>query len=94
MKDKELRDKVDGLADDVDNLEQRTNELSMCHIRHCPVCKHDTMQQKRNAFYLDVGAPRTPYDWMCLNCGSELACSTVCQPINTVKKPKGKRAKK
>lgn len=74
MKDKELREKVRDISRMVDYLEKTVGELNRnplegVTVRHCPTCKHGTLQT-----HIEKGHSWTSplaESYVCLTCGDK-----------------------
>ena len=81
MKDSIARDEVRCLQRRVKMLEKAEPDFI---IRHCPKCKHETVQVKKynsSSFYIGFTEVRPPwsfnYDYtVCTNCGIKVECVT------------------
>ena len=78
MKDSEARADIRELGDKV-------KAIPKIHIRHCPKCKHDTIQVAGSPAYWFENY--CGYDYQCLVCGSKLLCEekTICKIVKEEK---------
>ena len=90
MKDTEARAdirRLEGITIRLDgeiyNLKSKGHETT---IKHCSVCKHDTMQ-KEERYWGYPNTNRTWWEYYCLTCGTKFKCTTkeVCEPCKEAK---------
>ena len=98
MKDITAREKIGVLRNLISGLEEKISDLTdkdctNLKIRHCPKCKHDTLQQEASHGYggfFSWNNPLVYYNFKCLVCGSKLLCTKEYVVVgNRPKKSKG-----
>ena len=87
MKDNYAREQIKELEIELGSrIMDLERKLSKFIVRHCPKCKHDTMQvvewdsnSSTCTYYISRPPPLDSY--RCLNCGSRIECETkeICE---------------
>ena len=54
MKDRDARDQITGLQEQVRRLEESVNSMPPLVVQHCPKCKHETMQTRDYGDFYDA----------------------------------------